>query len=342
MREAKLLLLVSILTVSLYGNNNFTIDHSLSVSSAYYFPDHRGYKLTGDITPIRYDVIEAENEIQRDIGSNWGAAELKITYRQSYSKDILTGVSFLTKDNKIKYTLIGEISPVSIEAGGEITLTPIAFLDIGFGSTIATGWKAIGVTGLGLNNIDNQLPKDSPFQGALSQSWLSGTFKFDTAAVSSGDKTWKHIIILSNHKLLYRKFSAAGELDPWIYQGSEGNKFNGFIYKHTSFLGYQMPLVIEKAGILLETESNLFDTKEMSTLSDGGWGSDFLKIRLGCLVNLQFSRHSSLSIIPQFTNAPRYTDSTNRELYFKNREANSDSPEYWDFERIALIYNYKF
>lgn len=344
-KGVKLLLLSVIffaVTQGVYSSEEYTKSQSLSVSGAYYIPDHMAYELSGDFAPVSYSKISADNSNQRDLGSTWGSAEIKATYKLSLSKDFLTGGSALTKDNQLKYTFIGEISPVSIEAGAEVTLTPIAFLDISLGSTVASGWKAVGVNGLGLNNKNNSLPDDSPFQGALFQSWISGTIKFDLAVLLSGDTTWKHIVLLSSHKLQSRYFSAAGNNDPWIYQGGEGDKLNGFIYKHTTFVGYQMPLVLEKVGFLIETESNLFSNNTVSKMSDGGWGSDFIKLRLGALLNFKINNAHSITILPQFTTARRYTDATNREIYFKNREVNTNSPTYWDFERVALIYTYKF
>ncbi len=341
-RGIKLLVLLILVSNPIFSASDYAISQSLVVSSAYYFPNSGGYLLESDFAPIYYSKIEADSGSQRDLGSTWGAAELKISYKKNYTKNILTGTSFLTKENSIKYSFIGEISPVTVESGGEITMTPIAFFDIALGSTLATGWSAIGVIGLGLNNKDSKLPNSDAFQGVLSQSWLSGTIKFDTAAVLPGDKTWKHLILLSRHKLTYRHFSAASSGDPWIFQGGEGDRYNGFTYNHTSFLGYQMPLLIEKVGFLIESKYDLHRSNNASRVSDGGWGSDFLQLSLGALFNLKLSKQHSISIISQFKNNRRYTDSTNREIYFKNRKVDANSPEYWKFDRIALIYTYNF
>lgn len=342
MRGVRLLTLLMLCLNSAFSNSPYTLKQSLTVSSAYYFPNHNGYKLEEDFAPISYSIVEAEDDKQRDMGSTWGAAEIKASYKRSYSKNLLTGDSFLTKDNSIKYTLIGEISPVSVETGGEVNLSPIAFIDMSLGSTIATGWKAIGVVGLGLNNKNNKLPKSDAFQGILSRSWFSGTVKFDASAVLPGDKTWKHILLLSNHKISYKHFSAANSSDPWIFQGGEGDNYNGFSYNHTSFLGYQMPLAVEKVGFIIDTNYNFISSNNSSTNSSGGWGSDFLNVTLGALINLKLSNEHSITVIPQFKNNLRYLSESGREIYFKNREVDKNSPQYWDFDRIVLIYNYNF
>lgn len=324
----KLAFILFMLPVTLFSIEN-NLSQSISVASAYYFPDNKGLNLSGDIAPISYSPIYATNDNERDLGSTWGGLELQGTYK-------LSGVI----NNNIKYTFKSGLSPVSFEVGGDITLTPVPFLDFTLGSTIASGWTAIGIVGLGLND-ETGINEDS-FQGVLSQTWFTGTFKFDTAAVLSGDTTWKHIILLSSHKFTYKNFSAAGEDDPWSYQGSEGDNYNGFVYSSTSVLAYQMPLLLEMAGLLVETETNILSNSERSTMDDGGWGSDFVQVRFGGIFNLKFNENHSLAILPQFITRPHYTDETVKESYFANRKIDTDNPIYYDFDRIAINYTYKF
>ncbi len=333
-------LLICLMPIALFADSDYRKDQSITISSAYYFPDQQGYELSVDIAPVTYNVIEATNDLERDLGSSWGGVELQATYNFSLTRDFLTGGTALTKDNNLKYSFKTNISPVSMEQSAEVILTPIAFLDFNAGTSLATGWKALGIIGLGLNNESDKLPLDDPFQGVLSQTWLTGTFKFDTAALLSGDTTWKHVVILSSHKMMYRYFSGANQNESWAYQGGTNN-FNGFKYNHTSFIGYQMPLILEKAGFLIETDCNLFDVSELSPINDEGWGSDFLKVRLGALFNLVFDNGGNIAIIPQYTNRVRYTDESLKRIHFADREAQAGSPTYWDFERLAIVYGLK-
>ncbi len=326
---------------SIYSIESGT-EMSLSVGSAYYFPDNKGYNLNGDLAPITYSPIPASDTTERDLGSTWGGAELQGTYKFTYTMPFMTGGSSLTKDNSLKVSPKFSLSPVNFDIGIETTFTPIAFLDFTIGSTISSGWQAIGIVGLGLNNDPSSKPKSDSFQGILSQTWLSGTFKFDTAAILSGDTTWKHLIILTSHKITSKYFTAAGSNDPWTFQGSEGDKFNGFLYSSTSVVAYQMPLILEMAGVLVDTETNLFDNSSRSTMSSGGWGSDFVQVRFGGLLNFKFNDKHSLAILPQMINRVRYTDSTVKEGYFANRKVNTNSPIFFDFDRIAFSYTYKF
>lgn len=342
MRGIKLIILLTIITISplLISASDSFKEQQLTISSAYYFPDHKGFELMGDFAPVTYSPISTESESLRNLGSTWGGIELQATYKLSLTDDFLTGGTPLTSGNNIKKRLNFSITPVNFEVGGDITLTPIAFIALNLGSSVASGWEAIGIVGLGLNNSEG-FNKD-PFQGILSQTWFAGTFQFDTAALLNGDTTWKHIIIQSTHKILYKNFSIAGEDDPWTFQGSEGNNYNGFIYNHTTFLGYQMPLVLNMAGFIVETETNLFDNSQRSTMNSGGWGSDFIKIRLGTLFNFNFNENHSLAILPQITTRPHFTNDTVKNSYFANRKIDTNSPIYFDFERIAFVYNYKF
>ena len=340
MKRVNVIILLILLPFTTFSMDDGNISQTLSVAAAYYFPDNQGVDLVGDFAPISYSPIEASDSTKRDLGSSWGGAELMATYKLSITEDFLQGESPLTSDNSIKYSFRGGLSPVSFEIGGDITVTPIAFLDFNIGSTIASGWTAIGIVGLGLNE-ESGVIEDS-FQGLLSQSWLTGTFKFDTAVLMSGDTTWKHVIILSSHKLLFRYFSAAEEDDPWSFQGSEGDNYNGFTYSTTTVVAYQMPIVLEMAGVLVETEANMFDNSTRSIMSDGGWGSDFIQVRFGGIFNFKISENQGLAILPQFITRPHYTDDTVDESYFANRVIDTDNPVYIDFDRIALSYSYNF
>lgn len=297
---------------------------------AYYFPDHGGYKLEGNFAPVTYQVLKGK-EGEKNLGSKVGGFELIEEYKFSVTKGFLQGESFLTRDNHLKVKGKAKLSPVTTGLDFDLLISPIAFLDLYIGTGVDSGWFTLNVVGLGLN-INGSTPDKDPFQGVLSQSWIGGTFKFDLAAVLSGDKTWKHVVLLSNHKLTYKHFSAAEAEDPWVFQGADG--YNKLEYKHTTLLGYQMPILLETAGFLVETTSDAYSHEDLY--------SDFVKVRFGGFFNLKFSDRHSLAILPQFTTRPRYTDSSVKEEHFINREVDTTSPIYFDFERVAFSYTYKF
>lgn len=339
-RLLTVLLIAVINSISISADANYVKDESITVSSAYYLPDHKGYNLDGTFAPITYSPVLAENDNERNLGSTWGAVELMGNYKINLKKDFLTGGSALTKDNSLKHTFTFGLSPVDVSFAINNSISPIAFLEFALGTSLATGWKAIGVDGLSVYTDPNGADTE-PLQGVYSKTWLSGTFQFDLAAVMSGDTTWKHIVILSNHNINFNYFSAAGENDPWIYQGGDAT-FNGFQYDHSSFIGYKMPLVLEMTGLLIETGVNLFDYAKKSKVDESGWGSDYLELKLGALFSFKLSEHQSIVILPQFKRNIRFTDVTVKDKYFANRVVDTDNPTFWDFDRIAFSYSYKF
>ena len=333
-----LIILLSLVSINIFADSDYEINKSINISSAYYFPNTSSYLLDGNFSPVTYTPITSGSSTERTIGSTWGAVELMGNYKLSLKKDFLTGGSTLTKDNNIEHVIKFAASPVDINISASTTLTPIAFLQFTIGSSIATGWKALGVNGLAIYTDETGVNSNA-FQGAYFKEWLSGTFQFDLSAVLGGDKTWKHVVLLSNHNLIFNYFTAANQYEPWIYQGGDPT-FNGFKYEQSTFLGYKMPLVLSMAGILFETGSNLFSNSSISTLNEGGWGSDFVNTKIGFLLNFKLNKNSSIVIMPQIKKHIRYTNSTVQQLYFKNRHTDTSNPYYWDFNRIAISYTH--
>jgi hypothetical protein len=113
---------------------------------------------------------------------------------------------------------------------------------------------------------------------------------------------------------------------------------DGFKLTGSYVLGYQMPIVLDLAALLLQTESYIGSVAASSTMASGGWGSDYTYLTFGPLFDFKLSAKSTLAILPQFKTGIKWTDSTTRALYFENR-AYSDSYVY--FYRVAFDYNLK-
>jgi hypothetical protein len=316
-------------TVTYAQEKKSVTEFFFSANTAYYFPDHGSYNLEGNFAPINYSVINGSGD-NRDIGSSWGGAEAIAEFKMVNSRPFLVGDNFLTSGNHLTTTSKFQLSPVSMGITFEALLSPIAVLDLFVGSSVDTGWTAIGVTGLGLH--ENKVANNNAFQGAMWQGWLGGTFKFDFAAVLPGDPTWKHIVVLSSHRIHTRQFTAAKNSDTWVFQGVDG--YNGIQYKHTSVLAYQMPLVLDMAGFLVETSTD--------TSNHFNYGTNYVGVRFGGLFNFKFNNNHSLAILPQFTTKPRFTNDTVLNKYFLDRTINPVNTYIFDFDRIALSYTAKF
>jgi hypothetical protein len=312
-------------------------DLSMNVLAAYYIPNLAGYQSSG-FAPITYTPVEAGAD-QRTLGSTWGGAEAKVAFSYTDAMPFMVGEGLMAGNNlRGKATL--ELSPVSINTVGQVSLTPIAFLVFDAGAALGTGWTAGPFQGLGLNPADNT--KDinlTPFGGLVWRVWGAGTFQFDAAAIVPGD--WNHVVVSATGKVEYKAYTGAKDHEAWLYEADAGENFNGAKFFGTYILGYQMPKmpVINFVGLMAESEEWIGAVRDYSTMASGGWGSDFRFWQLGSLTNLQFGAKDSLLVLVQFKQARDYTDATTQNRSFETRTY--DAP-YWYFNRIALSYTHKF
>ncbi|MBN1412429.1 MAG: hypothetical protein JW969_16400, partial [Spirochaetales bacterium] len=105
-------------------------------------------------------------------------------------------------------------------------------------------------------------------------------------------------------------------------------------------LGYQMPLLLNIVGIIVEQEQYIDPAiVNMSPMETGGWGSDFVKLSFGPFASFKFSENMSLLALVEMKTGRRYTDATIGARYFKNRSYEST---YVYFDRFAVSYDIKF
>ena len=320
---------------------------SLSIEGAYYFDDNKGYRVSdGGFAPITYTpeplpgsfVPPTSFDDGRDLGSGWGAAEIQALLTHRIVVPFLTGPGALTSGNNVTFSITGALTPVSTRLELRATLTPIAFLNVFAGAMLGTGWDVGLINGMGLNADGSGVPDSASFQGVVLESWIGGTFQFDLAALVPGD--WTHVVTLVSPRLQYAWFSGADKEDAWMWEVDNGENFNGFMFYGTYFLGYQMPLVLNTVGILLETEQNLGYVKELAPMDSGEWGSDHVLITVGPVFNFTLSESSSLAVLFQFRRERLYNeiDDSIFANYYENRHAVGT---YWDFYRIAFSYGLK-
>lgn len=311
-------------------------DLSMNVLAAYYIPNLAGYQSSG-FAPVTYSPVEAGSG-ERTLGSTWGGAEAKVAFSYTDSIPVMVGEGLMAGNNlRGKATL--ELSPVSINGVGQVSLTPIAFLVFDAGAALGTGWTAGPFQGLGINPADNT--KDinlTPFGGLVYRFWGAGTFQFDLAALMSGE--WNHVVIAATAKVEYKAYTGAKDREAWLYEADGGENFNGAKFFGTYILGYQMPLMVNFVGLMAESEEWIGAVRDYSPMAaSGGWGSDFRFWQVGSLTNLQLGEKDSLLILVQFKQARDYTDATTKNRSFETRDY--EDP-YWYFNRIALSYTHKF
>ena len=330
------------------GAEGITSATTWGVDGYYGFPHNEGYggddfvfpNYTPEPSPESFSPKDGDQG--RTLGSGWGSVKLlgwlshRITLPLLRIKGEGSTLASLTKDNGLAINLKASLSPITL--GGDLTIifTPLAFLDIQAGAHLGTGWELLGLNGLGLNSDGTGTPDAGLFNGGVVRFWGGGTLKFDLAAVIPGK--WNHLVALAQGKLEYQHYTRADEGDSWMYLMDTGENFNGWRYRGTYFLGYQMPLKVKTLGILVETTENMGDVRDLSPLSNGGWGSDFREIILGPLCRIQLTQNSSLVVLLQFKNGRRYTDQTIFYNWFQNREG---TDTYWRLDRLAFSMSFK-
>jgi len=316
---------------------------SLSLEAAYYFPDHQGYGVSNcGFAPISYSPVPVPPSFPigpdqgRALGSTWGPAEIQVLLSHEIQVPFLVGRGALTKGNNAAFSITGALTPVSVrlELGAE--LTPIAFLSFFAGAMAGTGWDIGLFNGMGLNADGSGVPESASLQGLVLKSWFGGTFQFDLAALIPGD--WSHVVTLLSPSLQYAWFSRAAKGQAWMFEADIGENFNGWKLLGSYFLGYKMPLVLELAGLLLETEQNIGYVHELSPAVGGGWGSDFLLLTMSPVLSFRLSERSTLAVLFQFRRQRLYTPDSVFYAFYANRKY---AGTYWDFYRIAFSYSLK-
>ena len=247
-------------------------------------------------------------------------------------------VSFLFPEIKTKLSGKLELSPVSIKPGLSIKFTPLPFLVLDAGSDLGSGWNLGNLIYAAPFNGDKENPdyeKFSPFSHIYWDSYISGTLQFDTAYFFPGD--WTHIQALASYKLMYAHLSGIPQGEFFIWQNSKG-KLNGWQGTFTAVLAYQMPLILQKAGLILEAEKYLNSSSCNEDLYSG-YDADFTKISISPLLQFVFNKNHSLSCLFSFSS---------RQSFEQEHEKSTEEPflnhigREWYFRRIALSYTYSF
>lgn len=350
--DVKKKLLILIVPLFLFcGTSVFTAEeteHSttLQIYGVYYFPDQKGYGTDGGFLPVSYQVVPADDlthvtdDPGRSIGSTWGSVQGNAVLTHTITVPFLVGTGPLTRGNKLSVDLFGELSPVSLNMGSKIALTPAAFFSTALGVKAGTGWGFFGLfNGLGrdLPGKEYSGPLTEPFSGVVFDLWFSTTLQFDLAAVWPGD--WHHIVTQLTPSIHYRGFTGADSKTAWEFEADGGGNLNGFTFKGAYFLGYQMPIALDTVGFLLETSRYIGPVARLSPMDEGGWGSDFTELTFGPIANISFTDLFALTFLLQFQTGRDYTDESIGNRYFEYREFDSI---YVDFYRTGFILNFYF
>lgn len=222
------------------------------------------------------------------IGSTSPEAKVEVGYNVSFP--FLQGNSMLTSGNNIKIKSIVGVSPIAVTAQVDAILTPLAIMEVNLGVAAGTGWdfKAIGLNLEGITlgpDIAGPFVSDQ-LGGAYLKGRVGAALQFDTGVLLDGP--WKSILVRTYHELNYQHYTGAGSDEWWEYEKS-GVKENAFNYKGEYVVGYNMPIMLNTVGLMLEHTVN-------SVFTAANTNSDFV---LGLIANVKFLDNLNLTVIPQ-------------------------------------------
>ncbi|OHD09057.1 MAG: hypothetical protein A2086_00230 [Spirochaetes bacterium GWD1_27_9] len=346
-------------------------------SGCYYFPVLDGIK-TNYFNNINYSKLNYTNEndtnfthhYKNDPGrmvGGWGGLEGKLYVDYSCIAPFFRGDNFLISDNKINFKFKFELSPVSLSAGLEFVLTPVAFFQFYAGVMLGSGWN-IGFNGLGRNNTDGRI-KDKPqkvlaenFYGVVIKNWFILRLQFDLAAVMPINyKRWTHIILLAISKFERLELTNVDSTQPYEWENDGGKRMNGW-YLYSDFLvGYQIPVIEDRRkqdaenktflGYVRHNDFSIYMFMLLqiyglhithfsdSMIKDRGWGSDFVSLRFGPTIYLTLPNNFYAFIGFNFLNDITYTDDSIGNLSYMKRKYDN---WYVYFGRILLTFGYSF
>jgi hypothetical protein len=273
--------------------------------------------------------------------------EAKLAVTQAWTIPMLRGSGFLTSGNNLKTAIFYNVSPASMNAGLDLTLTPIAVAQIKTGGSIGTGWNCSWLNlaphawGLNKEGANGEgIISGKPFEAALWMLYGGGVLQFDTGAVIPGD--WTHVLFQTHQQINYRANTLAGKDDSWSHENDGGENRNGFNYYGSYVLGYQMPSfpVLKTVALMAEMKLKLYAEQ------DGTYGDDRPWWLFSALANFKINSWFSLATIVQLSLDRNFDNwnfrlGKNNDVFYKNRVLNEDDPLRLNFYRFVAIFSFK-
>ncbi|MDR2070457.1 MAG: hypothetical protein LBP81_03435 [Treponema sp.] len=269
--------------------------------------------------------------------------EAQLALTQSFVFPVLQGDHFLFSGNNLTSSFTFNVSPLSMNAGAEAVLTPIALAQIKAGAQGGSGWNIPGLgNGLAINKRGTDSAGSfndrtgSPFEGLVWKVYGGGVLQFDLAAVLPGD--WNHLLFQVYQEVNYRANTAAAANELWEYEADGGLLRNGLNYYASYVIGYQLPVsrFLNLVGFMGEMELKLRDDLD----APGDSGYDKPDWKLSALYNTGITEKFGITFILQLRTVPHYTDDTGKR-YYLDRKLDGETPVLFKFYRAAAILSWK-
>ncbi|MDR0376500.1 MAG: hypothetical protein LBH70_01775 [Spirochaetaceae bacterium] len=269
--------------------------------------------------------------------------EAQLAFTQSFAVPVLRGDHFLFSGNNLTTNLTVNVSPLSMNAGAEAVLTPIALAQIKAGALGGSGWNIPGLgNGLAINTRGMKNGKSfndlagSPFEGLVWKVYGGGVLQFDLAAVLPGD--WNHLLFQTYQEVNYRANTSAGPKQLWEYENRGGLFRNGLNYYASYVIGYQLPAsrFLNLIGFMGEMEYKIWDELDYDAAARADSGYDMPEWKLSALYNTGITKQFGITVILQMRTVPQYTDDS-RDRYYLDRKLDSEMPVTFAFYRAAAV-----
>jgi hypothetical protein len=289
---------------------------------------------------------------------NYTGSEVKLYAKYDFIAPFLNGDNFMIADNYIKLSLLGEISPVSLNVGASVTFQPLALLYLQSGFLIGPAWEFPGLAqGLALNKSGQEREVYS-FWGPHMQVWFSATMQMDFAYVlPEAVQRWTHIVMYATPKFKYQALLSIPENVSYVYEADRGENMNGWRFMSEFFLGYQLPIIEDDTGqdrqfikmrhkrttlttgMLVNIEKVDLTNYNDSPMASGGWGSDFVYVEFGPILKMDLPYNFWFILFGFFVNDKAYTDQTVGNIFYQDRVYED---WYVHFRRFGFFFGWDF
>lgn len=299
-----------------HGDEAKVFSHSLTVKTAYY---------------IQSDYQKGNDHFAKPTGAFNGILA-KALWNAAYTIPTPLGTNPLLASADIELNGGVELSPLSLRAIASIAFSPLPFLIFDVGSSIGSGWNALGFEGF-CEYQNDHYKNITPFTRYYHDHWVRATFQFDTGVLIEGD--WTHVVMLANYQMIYKGITGLDKGTLWAWQTTEGY-VNGLGYEFIAMLGYQMPLFVDLVGFMADMYGYYRNSDYGEYANTYG---KFMTVELNLFANLALNKNNSLLVAARVSGRRSFTTDHKKgeeEPHLKK------SGREWYFDCIALSWDHKF
>ena len=263
----------------------------------------------------------------------YSGLEGSLTLGANYRINTPLGDNWLLSDANLVLGSALEATPISVKPNISLQFTPLPFIVFKAGASIGWGWNIGPIEGLcELNKTSCDYEAISTFNHPYYDAWASATFQFDTGALLPGD--WTHVVILASYSVTYA--GIAGLDSDSIYEWQCGkSQAAGLKYEAQGILGYQMPLALKLAGVMVKAGGH-FDGADYGDF-DETYDGDFTSVSISPVMQFQLGEKDELACLFDFSSRRSFNAEYEKEgesLYLTR------TGREWYFLRFALSWTH--